>query len=116
LEEAILFSYRQGFRVSSPDLVQIPHHGSRRNVSPAILDYLLGVRLAEGSEGRGWAIASAAKDDDDHPRRVVLNARRRRGYNSTATKGITVNYRHQFPAREGWSAIEPFPLCSNVEK
>jgi len=50
--------------------VQIPHHGSRRNVGPTILNRLLGSRQPEGSATRFSAFVSAPKDDDTHPRNL----------------------------------------------
>jgi hypothetical protein len=38
-----------------PSFVQIPHHGSRRNVTPAVLDRWLGTRLADQNTKRGTA-------------------------------------------------------------
>ena len=49
--------------------VQIPHHGSRRNVGPTILNELLGPIQAEGLPPRFSAYVSAPKEDDQHPAR-----------------------------------------------
>ncbi len=54
--------------------IQIPHHGSRRNVGPTILTRVLGDRQAETMPTKFTAFVSAPKDDDQHPRRIVLNA------------------------------------------
>lgn len=32
-----------------PNVVQVPHHGSRRNVTPSVLDRWLGGKMAVGS-------------------------------------------------------------------
>jgi beta-lactamase superfamily II metal-dependent hydrolase len=116
LQQAYDYAQAVGYNIISPDFIQIPHHGGRRNVSPAILDKILGDRLPDETSTRGWAVASASKDDPHHPRRVVLNAFKRRGYKCTSTEGNNVNYRSNFPNRSGYSAISPFGLFAQVEE
>ena len=55
--------------------VQIPHHGSRRNVGPSILTTLLGPIQQETDAPRFSAFVSAPKDDDQHPRRHCIEWR-----------------------------------------
>jgi beta-lactamase superfamily II metal-dependent hydrolase len=57
---------------------QAPHHGSRRNSSPSVLDRVLG---PIGRPHRAGAVAhvSAAEEDTDHPSPKVTNALLRRG-------------------------------------
>jgi beta-lactamase superfamily II metal-dependent hydrolase len=95
-------------------MIQIPHHGSRRNVSPSILNRLLGPRVGDGEE-RGWAFASASKESKTHPRKAVLNAFKRRGYKCCATQGHTKRHYKDTPDREGWGPITPFPFFDTVE-
>jgi len=116
LQEAYNYATQTGQNVVSPDVVQIPHHGGRRNGSPKILDGVLGSRLPDGGVVRGWAVASAAKEDPHHPRRVVLNAFKRRGYACTATEGRTITIQHNFPQRTGLVSVEPFELFNQVEE
>lgn len=96
--------------------VQIPHHGSRRNVGPAILDRLLGPRLAEGSAPRFSAYVSAPADDADHPRRIVLNAFKRRGGKIIATQGQDKCHNAGFPGRAGYGPSEEMPFFTRVEE
>jgi beta-lactamase superfamily II metal-dependent hydrolase len=116
LKEAYEYAMLMGIPIVSPDFVQIPHHGGRRNVSPTILDTILGARVPADGTTRGWAVASAAKKDEHHPRRVVLNAFKRRGYMCTSTEGQTVHYRHNFPRRPGFGPLDPFGLFPQVEE
>lgn len=85
---------------------QVPHHGSRRNVGPTILDRILGPK---GSEAKGHAYISSAKIDKKHPSPKVVNAARRRGYPALATEGQSIRTGHQQPNRAGWIAVEPIP-------
>lgn len=96
--------------------VQIPHHGSRRNVGPAILNHILGPMQAEGSAYRFLAFVSAPKDDDTHPRKMVLNAFTRRGARVVATQGSTIIYWGGFPVREGYENATVLPFAPRVEQ
>ena len=54
--------------------IQIPHHGSRRNVGPTILNRLVGRPVKQGQKRSISAIASTAKrGEPKHPRKSVMN-------------------------------------------
>jgi hypothetical protein len=95
--------------------VQIPHHGSRRNVGPTILNSLLGPIKPKDTPPHSRAYVSAPKDDDTHPRGMVLNAFIRRGYKVGATQGRKIVFRGGFPARPGYDPLEPLPFATRVE-
>jgi beta-lactamase superfamily II metal-dependent hydrolase len=95
--------------------VQIPHHGSRRNVGPTVLNRLLGPIQAEGTPTRFSAFVSAPKDDDTHPRKMVLNAFMRRGGRVLATQGQSKVFWGGFPARLGYDTVDPLPFTPRVE-
>ena len=113
LEEAA--DYAEQFGIFSPDLVQVPHHGSRRNVTPKMLNRWLGNPVTEGVT-RGYAYCSAAKDDEEHPRGKVVNAFMRRGYPVHVTNGNIKTYQHNMPGRYGWTSSMPHPFAIDVEE
>ncbi len=96
--------------------VQIPHHGSRRNVGSTILNRLLGPIQAEGSAPRFSAYVSAPQDDDTHPRKMVLNAFMRRGGRVIATQGTNKVFLGGFPSRPDYVTAETMPFASQVEE
>jgi hypothetical protein len=96
--------------------VQVPHHGSRRNVGPTILTRLLGNKQQESDRTRFTAFVSAPKDDDQHPRRIVLNAFRRRGANVIGTQGFGKIYYGGYQKRDGYSDAEALPFYTRVEE
>lgn len=96
-------------------LVQIPHHGSRRNVGPAILNRLIGEPVSYGSTPSLRAYVSAPKDDETHPRKIVLNAFTRRGADVFATQGQSIINYGGFPARPDYVSITPMPFWNTVE-
>jgi beta-lactamase superfamily II metal-dependent hydrolase len=89
------------------EFVQIPHHGSKRNVGPTILNRVLGT--PHQPFGSPVAIASSAKADEKHPSPKVLNAFGRRGCQVAVSEGKTICYSHDAPGRSGWSTIDPLP-------
>jgi hypothetical protein len=103
------------------DRFQVPHHGGRHNVSTEILDRWFGGRLpgppAEGSE-TFTAIISAARDDDDHPRKVVVRALKHRGANiiSTDDGEGTKRTSRNAPARSGWESATPVAYPDEMEE
>lgn len=88
---------------------QLPHHGSKRNVGPTILDRILGPKVAVGVETGVAAFISAAKDGEPkHPARRVTNAALRRGAKVIATQGANHLYKSADRAmRIGYGPIAP---------
>jgi hypothetical protein len=115
LSWAAAYAKANGYPLQSFSFVQIPHHGSRRNVGPTILNELLGPIQPEGTI-RFTAFVSAPKDDDTHPRKIVLNAFMRRGGKVIATQGTDKIHYGGFPKRHGYVDVEPIPFSSRVEE
>lgn len=88
LAEAANFGAQLGF--DRPKFVQVPHHGSRHNVTPSVLDTWLGLKQLQGTSV-GTAICSVGSNKHDYPRAQVTNAFMRRGFKvySTRTKWIS---------------------------
>jgi beta-lactamase superfamily II metal-dependent hydrolase len=105
-----------GLPLQQFSFVQIPHHGSRRNVGPTILTRLLGGKQQKTDPTRFTAFVSAPKDDAQHPRRIVLNAFKRRGARVTATQGSGKLHYGGFPKRNGYSDAEVLPFYTQVEE
>ncbi|EOV9665860.1 ComEC/Rec2 family competence protein [Cronobacter malonaticus] len=72
------------------DIFQVPHHGSRRNLSSDLLDAIIGNKFATKREaeasGRITTIISAGKNDVNHPRKAVVRALYHRGAKIFSTK------------------------------
>jgi beta-lactamase superfamily II metal-dependent hydrolase len=96
--------------------VQIPHHGSRRNVGPTILDRLLGPVRPESAIRLTSAFVSAPEDDATHPRKMVLNAFMRRGCEYVVTQGRKKLFRGGFPLRPGYESVPPCQFNTEVEE
>jgi hypothetical protein len=64
---------------------------------------------------RRSAYASAGKESTSHPRKVVMNAFLRRGFQPFATRGNALRYSRQMPARAGWGPATPITFSEKVE-
>ena len=105
-----------GFQPAELTFVQVPHHGSKRNVGPTVLDRLLGPRRADDNPDRSAFVSAAKKGEPKHPAKKVANAFRRRGTKVHATQGTTKLHHNNAPPRPGWSASTELPFYSTVEE
>jgi beta-lactamase superfamily II metal-dependent hydrolase len=109
LAEAAEFAPTVGLALPGIDKFQVPHHGSRRNVSSEALDHWLGPKLkndVEDGKELFTAIISSAKKDKDHPRHAVVRAMIHRGGYVITTEGRNIRTSSSnAPEREGWSKV-----------
>ena len=104
MKNVIEFAEDNSIDISRVDVFQIPHHGSKRNISPSILD---SIRCES-------AYASASKEAPKHPAKKVTNALKRRDAKVFTTEGVSLGYFFNAP-RDGWSAAAEIPFYSQVE-
>lgn len=97
------------------NILQIPHHGSRHNVSTSLLNEIIGDIVDENESCNKTAFALAA-ENSEHPYQMVLNAYIRRGVKTYVTKGATIHHNNNMPKRNGWTAIEKEKFSKNVEE
>lgn len=118
MNEAADYAPYIGLTLPGIDRFQVPHHGSRRNVSTEVLDRWLGQRLpiqpASGS-GTFTALISSAKADKHHPRKSVIRALIHRGADVVTTEGRTILTQIGAPSR-GWGTVVPEAYPEENEK
>lgn len=99
--DAFDYMESEGFTTDNILFVQLPHHGSRRNISSQWI----------GKFDPSFFVASAV-GDDKHPRRALVNCIKRNLPNCkvySTHKGGTLSYctdRNAFPVR-GWTSAVP---------
>jgi beta-lactamase superfamily II metal-dependent hydrolase len=113
LAEAANYAYSLG-KLNVPDLVQIPHQGSRRNVTPAVLNAWLGSPNGSTPE-RGHAYVMVGAKKDEHPRKKVKNAFIRRGYPVFVGRTGWMRMNWGFAKRNDASPLTPESFSYNVE-
>jgi beta-lactamase superfamily II metal-dependent hydrolase len=115
LSEAADTAAQHGF-LYPPAVVQVPHHGSRRNVTPSVLNRWLGEPMPHGSQRRGLAFCSVGDNKPEYPRKRVSNAFLRRGYPVYSTRGrLWLRHHEDMPARAG-SPVDHVPFTSSYEE
>ena len=122
LTEAADFAPDIGLQLPGIDRFDVPHHGSRRNVSTTVLDQWLGPRLPhQRAQGKGsfWAFISANPKDDAHPRRAVVRGLIHRGANvvqTTSWRGGYLRTSKNAPSRPGAVPAEQLAYPEDQEE
>ena len=116
LTKAYKYALSRRYDLRWCQFIQMPHHGSRRNVSPDLLDMLLGPILDEGSSAGKISFVNTSRGAPDHPKKSVVNAFIRRGVEVVATQGNPIYERSGYPPRKGWGLALSLPLSRKVEK
>ena len=119
LTEAADYAPLAGLTLPGINRFQVPHHGSRRNVSTEILDRWLGEKLPEkleeGTE-KFTALISASKEDKDHPRKAVIRACIHRGAKVISTEGKHIVTAQNVPTRDRWTTVPGLPYPEEQEE
>lgn len=115
LERANDWATWNGIVLADSCFHQVPHHGSRRNIGPSILDRILGLKRLSDDPDK-TAFVSASKDAPKHPSRKVTNAYRRRGARVITTEGASIwHHGGEVPSRSDYSAAQVVPFYPVVE-
>ena len=117
LEQVLDRIEADGFAAGDYGFVQIPHHGSRRNVGPAVLDRLLGPKGQTDTHSLAVVSAPKKNPENKHPAKKTENAFTRRGYDVHRTQGVS-KYKHSAgaPNRDGYSNSTPVGLHEYVDE
>jgi hypothetical protein len=93
-----------------PELVDIPHHGSRHNLDRDTIERIGGPRTSDSRGSAFVSISKAAAEDPRYPSPRVTNAFGRRGYFGAETAGQNI-YKHSpdAPYRADYSPLAPIP-------
>jgi beta-lactamase superfamily II metal-dependent hydrolase len=117
LEQAVRLAEQWGISLPACGFQQMPHHGSKRNVGPRLLNRLLGPKLSGAGTTNKTVFVSAAKEGGPkHPAKKVVNAYIRRGAKVLATQGVGIGHSLHAPARNGWGPATPLLFSQEVEE
>jgi beta-lactamase superfamily II metal-dependent hydrolase len=101
LTSAIAVASGYGIDLANLDLFQVPHHGSRRNFEPSVLNHI----------AAPLAIISAPIGSDKHPAQSVVDGLIARSISTYATRGTSLWYSWNAPQRIGYGPV--YPLVSS---
>jgi beta-lactamase superfamily II metal-dependent hydrolase len=97
-----------GISLTNLSILQVPHHGSKRNVGPTILNRII---------AKNAIISASAGGAPKHPAKKVTNALIRRGSMVFATQGQNIRfYRNAIPHPDWSGALTPVPFYDFVEE
>lgn len=85
----------------------MPHHGSRKNVNPAIMDAFVG--------SRALYYSCASDDLGHHPSQRLINLMNEKKFKQFSTSGSTLHYGKNAPDR-GWKTASVFISSDKIEK
>ena len=94
-----------GVGLNDLHLLHVPHHGSKQNVGPTILNRLRAQK----------AQILAPPDSKKHPHQSVINALIRRGASVFATQGSTVLHSHNSESRSGWGPVQELQFVEEFD-
>ena len=119
LDIAANYAPNVGLYLPGVDKFQVPHHGSRHNLSSRILDKWFGPVLSmapDSSEVKFTAMISASDKDEDHPRKVVVRSLIHRGGSVIQTKGNNIRTQKNAPARPDYYPIQSLTYPEEIEE
>lgn len=108
------FADSKGINLLGVTIHQIPHHGGRHNVSPSVLNRVVGPIVDKGFKPNKTAFVSVGRDSD-HPRKMVTNAYIRRGAQIYEARRSSIRHGQGTPDRNGYRPIVPLEFSSQVE-
>lgn len=114
LNEAIKKATNIGIDLKTTNFIQIPHHGSKHNVGPSVLDAIIGVKLQKPAQLKTVFVSAPKEGDPKHPSRKVVNAFIRRGAKVIATQGSAKVHYNDAPERVGWTTAQPLVFYDKV--
>ncbi len=100
------YAESQGIYLTDLEILDVPHHGSKRNLSSAILKRIKAKK----------ASISAPKESLKHPSKRVINALKKHGSNVYVVKGVKLCHPYQAPVRAGWISATEEPFHEYVEE
>lgn len=107
MHKAIYYATEKGISLKNLNIFDVPHHGSRRNLSKGILRH-----ISANYSVVSCSVLGAPK----HPSPIVINSLIRRNMTPYKTQGKVLNFRFGgVPSREGYTTATPMPFTNIVE-
>lgn len=107
LKQVIEFAKYNSIVLNNIDVLQAPHHGSKRNISPSVINAL---------KSQNAYFSCSPDGAPKHPSKKVTNAFKRRGTHTFSTKGNILLHRHNTSSRAGYSQAIEIPFYNEVEE
>lgn len=99
------YANTQGMLLTDLQFLDVPHHGSKKNLSSKVLSRI----RAE------TAFISASGDNPKHPAKKITNALKKQGTRVFVNRKNTLRHHHEAPDRPNWSVAQEEPFHDRVE-
>lgn len=106
LFNAIKYASSQGISLTDLNILDVPHHGSRHNLSKGILKYI---------KAESAVISCAKKGEPSHPSKIVTNSLLRRSITPFRTQGQLLYYHKGEVPNRNYNPAVPIPFSNQVE-
>lgn len=107
LSKAIKYAHDNNIKLNDCSIIKMPHHGSRKNVNPTIMDAFVG--------SRALYYSCASNDLGHHPSQRLINLMNEKKFKQFSTSGSTLHWGKNAPDR-GWKAASVFISSDKIEK
>lgn len=107
LSQAIIYANEKGICLNNCTIVKMPHHGSRKNINPKILDALKGSKY--------FFFSCASNDEGHHPSMRLINLMIEKGMKNYKTGGKILHWGKNAPDR-GWTTATLYEVFPKIEK
>lgn len=107
LSKAIKYAHDNNIKLNDCSIIKMPHHGSRKNVNPAIMDAFVG--------SRALYYSCASDDLGHHPSLRLINLMNEMGFRQLSTSGSTLHWGKNAPNR-GWKSAPAYDSFDKIEK
>ena len=104
LLHAANYAQTLGISLAGMEFLDVPHHGSRRNLSTKVLKRI----------NASTAYISVSTSSPKHPAKKIINGLKKHGAEVFLTRGNTAHHNYNGIPR-GWGASTPEPFYSRVE-
>lgn len=105
LEEALSFAAANNIDLYQPNYLQIPHHGSIKNINAEIINTISPQK----------AFVSAPSQSNKHPSRLILNyLTKHKGIKVFHVSNSAIRISHKAPKRDGWTTVQPTSIFQTI--
>lgn len=108
LNKAITTAKENNIDLTNLDIIKMPHHGSRKNVNPTIMNFL-------GKQNTSCYIPCKVNDEGHHPSKRLVNMLLEKGFRVYKTSGSTLHRGWNAPDR-GWNTVYTLKPYPKIEK
>ena len=106
LQQAVNVAKKKGISLNNLKIFISPHHGSRKNITPELMDDI---------KASFTLLSTPPEGDPHHPSRRLVNKYKEKGHRLFATNGSSIHWGVQCPERN-WTTKQELDYYPKIEK